>query len=389
MLAIQNNYINNSSLIRTTAQSEKLKFDDLSAIVGAYNSTTYTDEGIVYFENEPNATASSSTTPIPGSNRGFMMTPPDGMIERYLPETADGAFHPINIEVGRAMAKVSLGSNLVPNDDITQPAGNLDVWSYKIVNNPKEMFIMTNWSSSSFITPYFSDQTVDVTKYFESENKIDEAAALAAGLTQAELDDLEENYMPASVDGRKTFTYCIENANLTPKQGNSTAAIVKGKFEPKATLLCDPTDPTNQTVSPNSDGTFWRIWIPEYENAQQEKAGDVYDDRYFTADPTTELANLGLPANALTAIDPDTDIKEYPEGICYYGVWLYNDQNDDQPWGVKRNKYYMVDIISVSGAGEPDEGNVIDPEIPLEEQTDIKVKITVLDWEGIPQGGAL
>ncbi|MCD7936264.1 MAG: fimbria major subunit, partial [Tannerellaceae bacterium] len=111
-----------------------------------------------------------------------------------------------------------------------------------------------------------------------------------------------------------------------------------------------------------------------------------------TEDPTEYLADYataeGWPVTLL--------VDKYEKGICYYRLPLYNNNTNAElaPYTVKRNTYYMIDIESVMDAGYTDEdkgggGEPVDPEEPLEAQSEIKVSIKVEDWEEVKQGGNL
>ncbi|MCC8153152.1 MAG: hypothetical protein LIP01_02390 [Tannerellaceae bacterium] len=178
LLAIQNQYLNNNTLNQQALMSETLTFNDLTTIVGKYNN------GIVSFTNTNS------------NNRGFMMTTLDtkGYEEKVLSETADGDTpQDIDLTVGRAMAKVSLGSELegtVAGSD-EAPNGTLEVLSYKIINNPKEMYIMPHYQSGVVISPYYYDDAVRPNSYFDSHN------------TVLNGDESEENYIPVSQNNKK------------------------------------------------------------------------------------------------------------------------------------------------------------------------------------------
>lgn len=375
LLEKQTQYLNDNSLNRQTLSSETLTLEDLSLIVGAYNDEN-TD--LVWFENDIEETG----------NRGFMMTTigTAGYHEQYLNASVDeNDIIPVQLTVGRAMAKVSLTSELGTTPDETQPNGVLEVESYKIINNPKEMFIMPNIVNSVLTTPYYYETGVIETNYFASHN----STSLA----------LETNYVPVSEVGAETFTYCIENANLTPRQGNATIAVVKGVFTPggNASIYNSPLDRTSTGEGYlNTGDTFYRIWIPQYTRTDGELAGGRYDGNYYTQDPTGDLPQYIIDAKDEYAWN-ENEIKlvvdTFEDGVCYYRLPLENKNNSMSPYTVKRNSYYQITIKSVMDAGYPGEdggdGNEVDPTDPLEPQTHITVDITVSDWDEIPQEGNL
>lgn len=293
------------------------------------------------------------------------------------------------------MAKVSLASDLDPNDitqqiddELTQPNGTLDALSYKIINNPKQMFLVPNITSGILTTPYYGlyvgDPTsIDASKYFESHNS-----------------SQPDNYIPVSKTPNKTYAYCIENANLTPRQGTATIAVINGIFTPGGSALiydniADAVAATPRTTDVTYGTTFYRLWIPPYDDNGSPAGGD-YDLPYFLDnpenDPTNYEAYLQTQHPNLAAADyDDIIISEYTNGQCYYRLPLENEANTLAPYTVKRNSYYMIDIKKVSGPGYTDEdgGGIIDPTDPLDAQTHIKVSIKVEDWDPVNQGGSL
>ncbi len=375
LLQRQDDYLKGDNLSRQGLADETLTFDDLKTIVGGYDSQNY--GGIVTFTNGPTQ----------GDNRGFMMTTiaTNGYYETTLKEIEDeNEFEVLEIPVGRAMAKVSLGTELAGNPGSTQePNGTLDVLSYKIINNPKEMYIIPRITSGVWLSPYYRDTNVVTANYFESHNEVDDQYFAAA-------DVRETNYIPVSTDLNRTFTYCIENANLTPKQGNSTIAVIKGIFTPYGSNMVDNVTDHNP-VTLTTGNTFYRIWVPVYTDTSGDTQGGRYDPYYYQTKPS----DVELQAYATAEYEGVTlEVDEFVNGICYYRLPLYNEKETVSPYTVKRNSYYMIDVISVSDNGYPNEdenggGNKVDPDETLDSQSNIKVSIKVSDWDEIEQGGAL
>ncbi|MCD8042574.1 MAG: Mfa1 family fimbria major subunit [Tannerellaceae bacterium] len=392
----QDSFINNKTLTLDELKNNTLLLGgELNKIVGQYGNQ---NDDVVYFQNPVFAN---------GANRGFLMTSivtplqPDGFFKQRLDETEDNdPVVSITVSVGRAMAKVSLASDLTPADEITikdlaQPYGALEVEGYKLINNPDEMNVAIDMSAGLLQTPYFDASSVTTSNYFISNNS-----------------SQGTDYIPVSKfdpqNDERTFTYCIENANQTPKYGNAAIATIKGYFTPLSGNLGDakivaPTDlETDENL--NSDGDFWRIWIKPYTTSGGQALGGEYADEYFNADPT---ANLGDFVTAkTTTTNPkypdlkvgDLEVYEYPKGLCYYYLPLENEENEASPYSVIRNSYYKIDIKSVSGPGYPeDPGNPGEPggpdkpgpEVPLDAQTKIKASIKVLDWDVVNQTGNL
>lgn len=376
LLAVQQDYLNNNTLNRQALTNETLKLleygtdvNSFSAIVGSF------DNYVVSYTNPQQA---SSTT----NNRGFMMTTvgTNGYDERTLAESADETdVTDLSFTVGRAMAKVSLASDLDPNtvgSNTSQPNGALEVLSYKIINNPNIMYIMPNIQNGVLTTPMYYDQSVSVNDYFDSHNSSHEP---------------DGYFVPVSTAATQSFHYCIENANLTPKQGNTTIALIKGVFTP-VNLVKSPVDPTPDPTPASK--TFYRLWIPEYtDTGDGETKGNRYAEGiYFTEEITqTEIAAWMLTQSG---IDPQANVEavKFEDGICYYRLPLYNKENTMAPYTVRRNSYYMIDVVSVDDSGYPDEDGGLEPihpEEPLDPQTHLTVNISVDDWTPVNQNGNL
>ncbi|MCC8134809.1 MAG: Mfa1 family fimbria major subunit [Tannerellaceae bacterium] len=345
LLDKQEAYLANNGLTQAVAQDQTITFEDLSKIVGSY-----------YFEGDP-STPEFDNDPETTGNRGFLMT--SGSLERKtLAEMEEGDTpEVITLEVGRGMAKVSLASDLSNQVDDSQPNGVLEVWSYKAINNPKAMYVMPNSQGSVLITPnYFYRQTL--TEQYVTENYFHSTT----------------DYLAASVNGNRTFTYCIENSNLTPRKGNSTAVTIHGKYYPDILYNEDETVTETNGNNPNSDGTFWRV--------KNVTTGE-YNSRYYYEEPDL---------SAVSDIEPGEtyEVIKYEEGECYYIIYLRNTNKPAEEYSVYRNSYYQIDIESVEGAGEPNEGDLIpDPDDPIDPETYLKVNIKIAEWEVIDQPGKL
>ncbi|MCD8166708.1 MAG: hypothetical protein LUE93_11695 [Bacteroides sp.] len=286
----ESRFVGNPALTERDARNEQLTLNDLKEIVGKYE---FENGGGTFHEDDIEDTG----------NRGFMMTSLE-TVSVWCPEMdeEDHAADVINIPlgVGRAMGKASLASDLLPRDKRTQQNGDLKVQEYKVVNNPNRMLVIPSFSGLVPVTPYFySTEDVDVSNYFESTD-----------------------YIKVSAAGTRTFSYFAENSNLTPRKGNSTGIVIKGKYEPVAFLNADGTQLGNTDYdNPNVDGTFYRI---------KDLTKNEYENGYYHEIPTN--------------IDPSTqEVIPYPEGICYYIIYL-TDGDTPAPYCVKRNSYYKVDV---------------------------------------------
>jgi len=206
---------------------------------------------------------------------------------------------------------------------------------FKVVNNPSQAFVFPTITNGQVYTPLFNST-------FYEENYLGAA----------------HDYQDVILNNEGTYTYCMENANMSELQGNSTMVYIKAVFEP--TELWDAAgDPMQPTES-----TFWRI--------RNENTG-IWETGYYGEEPTT--SEIGK------------EVIKFEDGICYYHAWLKNEASG--LYMVKRNTYVKLTITAVYGSGEPGEGGGIDPEKPIEETTDAYIKVRVLDWEDDEQSTTL
>ncbi|MCC8142802.1 MAG: hypothetical protein LIO97_01975 [Tannerellaceae bacterium] len=124
----------------------------------------------------------TGTTAIPqGEERGFMMTSGSGVESVWLEPTFGNAIT-LSLTVERAMAKVSVASDLAthPRNMIQQPDGELTDITYKVINNPQAMYIVPSLVNNVLHTPWYYQAGGS---YFESPGS------------------LADNYVPVSRKG--------------------------------------------------------------------------------------------------------------------------------------------------------------------------------------------
>ncbi|WP_163218571.1 Mfa1 family fimbria major subunit [Bacteroides sp. 224] len=287
----------------------------------------------------------SSLDDITNATNGFFMTNATKPIAQNIVKSTDGADNKINIQVGRAVAKI----DFILDANATQPTyGELSGISYKIGGNQNKMHFFPIMEGGNLLTPYY--------------NKAYDAA----------------NYLtPTTYTASGTGAYAMENSNdgtTTPLvQGKVTYAYIKGVFAPKAVLNADGTD-----GSASTDGTFYRLYD---ETAKAFTAG------FYNAEPSV------VPA--------DHKVAKYDKGECYYGFWM----NPTGKYTINRNNLYNVTLKFVneigtnSEAGDVDEnGDPLDPTNPnppikptdpIEEETKLQATIEVLDWNPVEQNGGI
>jgi len=293
----------------------------------------------------------TSATPA-GDERGFLMTSSD--IETiYLEPTLENAVN-IEVRVGRAMAKASVASSLQvnPRNLEQQPNGELSDISYKIKNNPNEMYIIPSITDGYTYTPYFYTNSNPASLYFDSPGTL-------AG-----------NYVPVSKQNALTQLYCMENGNRNPNSENVTRVVIKGTYTPDVLYKANGED---IFTGYHTGDDFWRI--AEIVDGQR-----IYTDKYYGENPSAYLKE-------------EQRLVHYINGETYYFLYLDRDEKEyayPHNYTVKRNSYYNIDITKVSNAGEETENPGVD--LPGPEPSDnsrITVSISIKEWDLIQGNGEL
>ncbi len=314
--------------------TEGISIDDFSEEILKYDLDVLT--GVDFFSE-----TDGSDDQLAQESRGFFMTSKDGFMEIWAIDTddvLDASINQFDLELVRAVSKVS-----VAFDPETQQDGQLTEVKYLVDNNPTSFYVVERYNGSALITPFYSENWVDPNNF------------------QAPLDDYQSAILPGMSDTERTWTYCMENSNFIPKEGNATVAMIQGVFIPSQLLDASGTTSTANTTK----GTFWRI-------ATLKDGKRYYDPGYYATKPVDSV------------VGTDQEAVEFVDGVCYYPVWLRNpNSGNENQYTVKRNSYYKITINSVAGAGVPDPDEAIDPEIPLDNQVSIGVTISVTNWTEI------
>ena len=150
--------------------------------------------------------------------------------------------------------------------------------------------------------------------------------------------------------------YMFENKPTDMYAGNTTAARIMGVFDPaviysNVTAAGDKTDVGGSFVA----GTdFYRSTI---------------DQSYWTlAGRNAAIATSYLGHTA-------DDFLQYTGGVGYYTIYVNDGASNI---GVDRNSYYLMQINKVIGPGTPGEPG---PLPPVQQDTNLGVNVTVLDWD--------
>jgi hypothetical protein len=282
-------------------------------------------------------------------------------------EGGDVSGNNVAISLGRAVAKVSMVYN---SANAVQPKGkdayNNDValgtfsdMKYEIAGNPIKMYAAQYFDDSVVKTPFHDEDDVTLTNYF----------------TTAQYNATSSKTAP------ETWTYVPENTNkATVTKGEQTALIIEADFVPAAAIVFDA-DGAPDTYVPGE--AFFRI--------KNSTTGN-YLNAFYTASPTLATAQtaLGKP----TATVADFTIDEWSTGKNYYRLPI-QDLREGLPtrYNILRNEWYLVEIASISGMGEPQKEDVeiddTDKDDDADEVVDINATISVIDWEPVAQEGNL
>ncbi|MCD7936262.1 MAG: Mfa1 family fimbria major subunit [Tannerellaceae bacterium] len=283
-------------------------------------------------------------------------------------ELSNGALHNnITIQVGRAVGKISF-AYVADQVQTGELHGSLSDISYKILNNPTQMYLMPVFQNEALITPHYNYTTYPAgyfTPWIKDANVMDDTAA--------------SPWLPATTSASDTehlaYGYCIENSNSQPLKSTSTMLLIQATFTPTVWVDQDGTvsgtNPDGTKGTPSVDGTFYRI-------GHYSGTGFLYAylQGYYNEHPTEVLKELGRPSSTQGGGEYRAD--EYLQGKTYYGFWPVNDNGLHQ---TKRNNYFKIAITQVHGAGYKDPGDTVDPDIDPEDQaTRGRLAVNIESW---------
>lgn len=259
-------------------------------------------------------------------------------------DVTDGLQNNFTIKVGRVCAKVDLSLS----GAVTQEGGQLEDISYKVCNNPKEMYLMPvyagpNYEQPDLLTPnYDKEFATDVTP---------------GKVTAADYFQTDAILLSAS----SHISYMAENSNKPVYMSKATYLEVKGIWTPNADQIRD-----GGTI--NKGTTFYRI-------AQMDGQSHItgYKPGVYATQPS---------------VGTNEKVVTYTDGVCYYGIWIADNKITipSLKYTVKRNTYFKVSIDDISGPGAGEPGDVTpDPSKPVEETVNMKATIDVQPWTVVEQ----
>lgn len=169
-----------------------------------------------------------------------------------------------------------------------------------------------------------------------------------------------------------TPAYCLENVHAANsyKQKNTTYLTLKTTFKPTNVVDCA------DYVKPLKTNTL-AAGAPFYVVQTGSLAGN-YLMKIDLENYQKLEGNTGkLPAGV------ESISSEYQNGNCYFGpIWIGQTDTDKDNAPVVRNTWYNLKITGITLPGDP-EVPTIDPEEPLNPDTNVAITLTVMPWNFI------
>lgn len=322
---------------------------------------------------------------LDGESDGFLMTsvaPVTAIISANVTkeQAVAGKGNNVKITVDRTAAKVTVvsalptsatGDAVINNGNIQFAIGNADLTSTTVQNGSAwdipthGFYLMQQKENEAYTTPYYSFIPN------ESGKKYQHIAPEAA-------DYKDISYTSGTTSYAKAL-YCLENTHATYLQGNTTYAAIRVPIKLNAVTEFTLDGENNVTgikngTAPTTPADFYFFTAPT------ELAG-----KYVLATDLQKIANDEAAAIAkIKAKYPDAVCKgKYTGGYGYYRAWL-NMTETTAPYTspVYRNHWYELTIKSIKLPGEPDKP-AIDPEKPLQYDTNAVVEISIRDWNKV------
>ncbi len=190
---------------------------------------------------------------------------------------------------------------------------------------------------------------------------------------------LFRNYAVASykdVSSADNFFYAVENTTAPDVAagtndlyyGNTTHVRLRTKYVPEASEITSTINFPAQSAGLSLSGDFWTIYVNGV--------------RYLVdANPDPAVTQ----GSKVPAPDAGTEVNYYVTGLNYH-KFVIRDRRETLPEKqccVLRNHYYEIEVTDISDLGDPDD--TVKPWIPVEQETDLIIRIKVIDWSKITQ----
>lgn len=183
------------------------------------------------------------------------------------------------------------------------------------------------------------------------------------------------SFKPVGETPQYNTMYCLENCMLAPaqKNGYSTGVIFRAKFEPYNNVYRKAANGSLELITDKSK-------YPEV----------LYYFNYNFYDSPEALA-VAIGVTSMTGSNLDMyNARKYEKSDdgyrCYYVYWIRHYDNYKatnmgvMEFAIVRNNLYRMLITNVSGLGPGEPDLPVDPDIPDEGETFLKVMLNVKPW---------
>lgn len=231
-----------------------------------------------------------------------------------------------------------------------------------------------NNAGGTITTPKFTLKGGATMSYRMAQSAINEIEENAWTYTSSSTDVYVKQETDAADDNihrKATPVYCLENIHTTGSyvQSNTTYLTLQTTFTPAKVVDC--ADAIKELKDNTTTGTFYVV-------KQGELAGNYIMETDLTIYQNGD--NSKLPAGV------EVISEAYTNGNCYFGpIWIGQEDATDEDGPVVRNTWYNLKITGITLPGDPEEPT-IDPEQPLNPDTNVAITLTVLPWNFIDRG---
>ncbi|MDR0511325.1 MAG: Mfa1 family fimbria major subunit [Rikenellaceae bacterium] len=267
------------------------------------------------------------------------------------------------------------------------------------IDDPKSVLVPYDAATSALIPGTITQQYSALAQYFFSQS----CDATDATKSYDYLTTLPGGTLPLTNPVPGPFYYVTENVNLTPRWGNTTLAVVRATYLPKAgkyvtscgyDMVNDAFSPVTGTSDITTATTLYKTLkggpgLPAgslFTNVTEAYRagfsllypGEKYDNpgssALWTAFQAADAAGIALRAQVL---------EEYNQGTCYYQVFFGRGKVADNSlkYGVIRNGAYTAMINKFNGIGTSTEDGSNPPVTPLTQETYVDVTIIIQGWD--------
>lgn len=294
-----------------------------------------------------------------------------GFTDATLQPKAGDEFNTVAIDVTRLASKAAMKLS----EDAKKSDANFKP-SNTAVTVAEAKFQLAQMNKKSFVyvvnnaySPSGDDNQVSAD--YESQKTCSHLTVGDWKVVNTWVDDLAANSFTEASLTKNNFAYTSENINKTPRVGNVTFAMIKVKLTPTKFTKEEGTY-ANETfyalVQYSANGVTKADQINEYLGIYKDKA-------------TAEAAKADFEGK------DNLGIIEYNGGIAYYRINLINrdKKNAFERYALNRNSYYQITVNGINNTGVSDPKDLFpsDQTTPVEETTNIKATINVVEWNDI------